>query len=236
MIAYPFDLIYKYIYLLETVCFNAKFYFWLTLISPGDVCDFIDNDSNNNNNNDGILEICTDDLSTYLSTYSVLLIGYLRPIILLSILDDKKCLWSYFPILTSRYLGHFLCASITTTTSSLFFVFFFPFLLFWPLPLFFSWLITNFYSVFIIFSVNPFPALTHRQKNLLIKQAVPKWIYHSKTDVFRFISKHFFYIHIYILTSTFIYLICMYWACFLYSCTLENFQKNKYEKNQTKNL
>lgn len=108
MIAYPFDLIYKYIYLLETVCFNAKFYFWLTLISPGDVCDFIDNDgNNNNNNNDGILEICTDDLSTYLSTYPVLLIGYLRPIILLSILDDKKCLWSYFPISTNRYLGHF---------------------------------------------------------------------------------------------------------------------------------
>lgn len=111
----------------------------------------------------------------------------------------------------------FFCASITTTTSSLFF--FFPLLLFWPPPLyFFSWLTTNFYSVFILFSVNPFPALTHRQKIYWLNRLSPNESTIQKQMFLDSFQNTFLYTYIY--THIHLYLSYMYvlgmFSIFLY--------------------
>lgn len=87
-----------------------------------------------------------------------------------------------------------------------------------PHFIFFSWLTTNFYSVFILFSVNPFPALTHRQKIYWLNRLSPNESTIQKQMFLDSFQNTFLYTYIY--THIHLYLSYMYvlgmFSIFLY--------------------
>lgn len=122
---------------------------------------------------------------------------------------NKQVFGSFFFFFLCKYhYHHFL------------FVFFLSFTLILTTPtlFFFSWLTTNFYSVFILFSVNPFPALTHRQKIYWLNRLSPNESTIQKQMFLDSFQNTFLYTYIY--THIHLYLSYMYvlgmFSIFLY--------------------